>query len=209
MPRVNLGVLASGRGSNLQSIMDAIEAGRLNARVALVLSDKKEAQALERARQTGLPAIHLSPKDYSDREAYDGAVLKVLQEHYVDLVILAGYMRIVTPILIGPYRNRLMNIHPSLLPSFPGLHAQRQALEHGVKITGATVHFVDEQVDHGPIIVQAAVPVRDDDTEETLSARILEQEHRIYPLAIQWFSEGRLKVIGRRVIIEGKEMESK
>lgn len=123
----------------------------------------------------------------------------------MDLVVLAGYMRIITSALIAPYRNRVMNIHPSLLPSFPGLHSQRQALEHGVKVTGATVHFVDEQVDHGPIIIQAAVPVLDTDTEETLSSRILEQEHRIYPLAIQWFAEGRLKIIGRRVMVEGVE----
>jgi phosphoribosylglycinamide formyltransferase-1 len=149
--------------------------------------------------------VHLSPTDYSTRESYDSAVVKILQEYAVDLVVLAGYMRIITSALITPYRNRVMNIHPSLLPSFPGLHSQRQALEHGTKVTGATVHFVDEQVDHGPIIVQAAVPVLDTDTEETLSARILEQEHQIYPLAIQWFAEGRLKMMGRRVIVEGVE----
>ncbi len=205
MPKINLGVLVSGRGSNLQSIMDAAKAGKLNAKIAVVVSDKKEAQALERARQWGMTSVHLSPKDYSTRESYDNAVVKILQEYAVDLVVLAGYMRIITSALIAPYRNRVMNVHPSLLPSFPGLHSQRQALEHGVKMTGATVHFVDEQVDHGPIIVQAAVPVLDIDTEETLSARILEQEHRIYPLAIQWFAEGRLKIMGRRVIIEGVE----
>ena len=203
MPKINLGVLASGRGSNLQAIIDAIESGRLDARIAVVVSDRKEAQALERARQHGVAHFHLSPKDYSNREDYDGAIAKILQEYAVDLVIMAGYMRIITPILINPYRNRVINIHPSLLPSFPGLHAQRQALEHGVKVTGATVHFVDEQVDHGPIIIQAAVPVLEGDTEETLSARIVEQEHRIYPQVIQWFAEGRLKVTGRRVIIEG------
>lgn len=202
MPEINLGILASGRGSNLQSIMDAVKAGKLNARVAVVVSDRKEAQALERAKQWGVTSVHLSPKDYSTRELYDSAVVKILQEYAVDLVVLAGYMRIITSALIAPYRNRVVNIHPSLLPSFPGLHSQRQALEHGVKMTGATVHFVDEQVDHGPIIVQAAVPVLDTDTEETLSARILEQEHQIYPLAIQWFAEGRLKIMGRRVIIK-------
>ena len=203
MPKVNLGVLASGRGSNLQAIIDAIVAGRLDARIVVVVSDRKDAQALERASQNDIPHIHLSPKDYSGREAYDAAIVKIFQESAVDLVILAGYMRIITPVLINPYRNRVINIHPSLLPSFPGLHAQRQALEHGIKVTGATVHFVEEQVDHGPIIIQAAVPVLEGDTEETLSARILEQEHRIYPQAIQWFAEGRLKVTGRRVIIEG------
>ncbi len=206
MPKITLGVLVSGRGSNLQAIMDAVKAGKLNAKIAVVVSDKKEAQALERARQWGMTSVHLSPKDYSTRESYDSAVVKILQEYAVDLVVLAGYMRIITSALIAPYRNRVMNVHPSLLPSFPGLHSQRQALEHGVKMTGATVHFVDEQVDHGPIIVQAAVPVLDTDTEETLSARILEQEHRIYPLAIQWFAEGRLKIMGRRVIIEGVEV---
>jgi phosphoribosylglycinamide formyltransferase-1 len=205
MPKINLGVLASGRGSNLQAIMDAVKAGKLNVKIAVVVSDKKEAQALERARQWGMSAVHLSPKDYSTRESYDSAVVKILQEYAVDLVVLAGYMRIITSALIAPYRNRVMNVHPSLLPSFPGLHSQRQALEHGVKVTGATVHFVDEQVDHGPIILQAAVPVLDTDTEETLSARILEQEHQIYPLAIQWFAEGRLKMMGRRVMIDGVE----
>jgi phosphoribosylglycinamide formyltransferase-1 len=205
MPKINLGVLASGRGSNLQSIMDAVEAGNLNARIGVVVSDKKDSQALERASQRGIKSVHLSPKDYSGRELYDGAVVKILQENAVDLVVLAGYMRIITSALIAPYRNRVINVHPSLLPSFPGLHSQRQALVHGVKVTGATGHFVDEQVDHGPIIIQTAVPVLDTDTEETLSARILEQEHRIYPLAIQWFAEGRLKIIGRRVMVEGVE----
>jgi phosphoribosylglycinamide formyltransferase-1 len=202
MPKINVGVLASGRGSNLQAIVDATKARKLDAKVVVVLSDKKEAEALERARRHNIPAIYLSSKDYSSRELYDQAVVKSLQEYAVDLVVLAGYMRIITSVLINPYRNRVMNVHPSLLPAFPGLHAQRQALEHGVKVTGATVHFVEEQVDHGPIILQAAVSIQPTDTEETLSARILEQEHRIYPLAIQWFSEGRLKIIGRRVMIE-------
>jgi phosphoribosylglycinamide formyltransferase-1 len=205
MPKINLGVLASGRGSNLQSIVDAVETGNLNARIGVVVSDKKDAQALERASQHGIKSVHLSPKDSSNRELYDSAVVKILQENAVDLVVLAGYMRIITSALIAPYRNRVINVHPSLLPSFPGLHSQRQALVHGVKVTGATVHFVDEQVDHGPIIIQAAVPVLDTDTEETLSSRILEQEHRIYPLAIQWFAEGRLKIMGRRVMVEGVE----
>jgi len=203
MPKINVGVLASGRGSNLQAILDASATRRLDARVVVVISDKQEAQALERARQHNILAVYLSPKDYFSRESYDQAIVKMLQEYAVDLVVLAGYMRIISPALIGPFRNCVINIHPSLLPAFPGLHAQRQALDHGVKVSGATVHFVDEQVDHGPIIVQATVPVLDTDTEETLSARILEQEHRIYPLAIQWFAEGRLKIIGRRVMIEG------
>lgn len=206
MPKIRLGVLASGRGSNLQAILDAANSRKLDARVVVVISDRQQAQALERARQHGIPAVHLPYEGYPSRESYDREIVKILQEYAVDLVILAGYMRIMTSALIGPYRNRVMNIHPSLLPAFPGLHAQRQALEYGAKITGATVHFVDEQVDHGPIIVQAAVPVLDTDTEETLSARILEEEHRIYPLAVQWFAEGRLKIVGRHVIVEGGEM---
>ena len=202
MPKINIGILASGRGSNLQAILDATKARKLDTKVVVVISDKKEAEALDRAKQHHIPAIHLSSKDYSSRELYDQAVVKSLQEYAVDLVVLAGYMRIITSALISPYRNRVMNIHPSLLPAFPGLHAQHQALEYGAKVTGVTVHFVDEQVDHGPIILQAAILVQATDTEETLTARILEQEHQIYPLAIQWFAEGRLKIIGRRVMIE-------
>lgn len=199
MPRIRVSVLASGRGSNLQAIMDAVRGGKLDARLACVFSDKKDAPALERARSGGADAVHLSAKDYPDREAYDVAIVKVLREYQTDLVALAGFMRIITPVLIASFKDRIMNIHPSLLPAFPGLHAQRQALAYGVKTSGATVHFVDQEVDHGPIIIQAAVPVMEGDTEETLSARILEQEHRIYPQAIQWFAEGRLKVEGRRV----------
>jgi len=194
-------VLASGRGSNLQAIIDAIEAGRLDALLAVVISDRPEAQALERARKHGAEALFLDPKLHQGREAFDRAVLAVLQEHRVELVCLAGFMRILTPIFVQTFKGRIMNIHPALLPAFPGLHAQRQALERGVKVAGATVHFVDEGVDTGPIILQAAVPVLEDDTEETLSARILAEEHRIYTRAIQLFAEGRLSIIGRRVVI--------
>lgn len=202
---LRVGVLASGRGSNLQAILDAIEAGRLAARVVVVVSDRPDAQALDRARRHGVKAVFLDPKQYPDREAFDRAVLAVLEEHRVELVCLAGFMRLLTPAFVAAYRGRIMNIHPALLPSFPGLHAQRQALAHGVKVSGATVHFVDEGVDTGPIILQAAVPVRDDDTEETLAARILAEEHRIYPRAIQLFAEGRLEIQGRRVLVrEGR-----
>jgi phosphoribosylglycinamide formyltransferase-1 len=198
---IRLGVLASGRGSNLQAIIDAIEAGKLAARLAVVISDKPEAQALDRAQRHGAKAVFVDPKAYPGREAFDRAVLGVLEEHRVELVCLAGFMRILSPVLVRAFRGRIMNIHPALLPSFPGLHAQRQALEHGVKVAGATVHFVDEGVDTGPIILQVSVPVRDDDTEESLSARILAEEHKIYPLAIRLFAEGRLSLVGRRVVI--------
>jgi phosphoribosylglycinamide formyltransferase-1 len=205
--KVRVGVLASGRGSNLQAIIDAIEARKLDAQIVLVLSNKKDAVALERARKHGLTDVFLDPKPFAgqpdSREAYDRAVLDVLRKHDVELVLLAGYMKIVTPVLVKAYENRMMNIHPALLPSFPGLDAQKQALEHGVKISGCTVHFVTEGVDEGPIIVQAAVPVQEGDTPETLAARILVEEHKIYPKAVQLYAEGRLKVDGRRVVISG------
>ncbi len=201
MSNLRLGVLASGRGSNLQAIIDAIDQRRLNAVLAVVISNKADAPALERARRCGTPAIFLDPKATSGREAYDGAILECLRKHDVELVVLAGYMKIVTPILLDAYSNRMMNIHPSLLPSFPGLAAQRQALEWGVKMAGCTVHFVTEGVDAGPIIRQATVPVYEDDTEESLSARILLEEHRLYPEAIQLYAENRLLVEGRRVRI--------
>lgn len=200
-PPLRIAVLASGRGSNLQAIIDAIEAGRLNAMLAVVVSDRADAQALERARKHGTEAVFVDPKKYPDREAFDRAVLGVLAEHLVELVCLAGFMRVLTPSFVAAYSGRIMNIHPALLPAFPGLHAQRQTLAYGAKVSGATVHFVDEGVDTGPIILQAAVPVRENDTEETLAARILEQEHRIYPEAIQLFAEGRLTLDGRRVVI--------
>lgn len=209
--KLRIGVLASGRGSNLQAIMDAIEAGRLEATIAVVLSNKREAAALERARVQRCPAIYLDPKPYASssgdkdeaRRAYDRAVLDVLHKHDVELVVLAGYMRIVTSVLIEAYPNRIMNIHPSLLPAFPGLDVQQKALDWGCKLAGCTVHFVTEGVDEGPIIIQAAVPILNGDTAETLAARILEQEHKIYPRAIQLYSEGRLRVDGRRVCVSG------
>jgi len=212
--QLRIGVLASGRGSNLQAIIEAVEKGTLTATIALVLCNKADAQALDRARQHGAAEIFLDPKPFATkssdptekqaaREAYDRAILAVLKKHDVHLVILAGYMRIVTQVLIGAYPNRIMNIHPSLLPAFPGLDVQQKALDWGVKVAGCTVHFVTEGVDEGPIIIQAAVPVLESDTAETLSARILAEEHRIYPRAIQLYAEGRLKVEGRRVHILG------
>ena len=203
MKTIALGVLASGRGSNLQAILDASQAGSLPATVRIVVSDVADAHALERARRHGVEARHVDPKAFPTREAFDRAVMAILGEARVDLVCLAGFMRLLTPAFVAAYRHRIMNIHPALLPAFPGLHVQGKAVDHGVKFAGCTVHFVDEGVDTGPIIIQAAVPVYDDDTAETLSARILRQEHRIYPRAIQLFAEGRLEVQGRRVICRG------
>ncbi len=201
--KIRVGVLASGRGSNLQAIIDAIEAGKLDARIVVVLSNKKDAAALERARKHGLTDVFLDPKPFAgqpdSREAYDRAVLDVLRKHDVELVLLAGYMKIVTSVLVKAYESRMMNIHPSLLPAFPGLDVQKKALEHGVKLSGCTVHFVTEGVDEGPIIIQAAVPIQEGDTPDTLAARILVEEHKIYPKAVQLYAEGRLKVDGRVV----------
>ena len=202
---VRLAVLLSGRGSNLQAIIEAIEGGALSAEIAVVVSNKQEAAGLERARKHGAPVVWLDPKPFAgrpdSREAYDRAMLDVLRKYEVDLVLLAGYMKIVTAVLVAAYENRMMNIHPSLLPSFPGLDVQKKAIEHGCKIAGCTVHFVTEGVDEGPIIVQAAVPIVEGDTPDALAARILEQEHRIYPHAIQLYAEGRLRVEGRRVMV--------
>jgi len=205
--KVRIGVLASGRGSNLQAIIDAIEVGKLDAKIVLVLSNKQDAVALERARKHGFTDIFLDPKPLAgqpdSREAYDRAVLDALRKHDVELVLLAGYMKIVTSVLVKAYENRMMNIHPSLLPSFPGLDVQKKALEHGVKLSGCTVHFVTEGVDEGPIIIQAAVPILEGDTPETLAARILVEEHKIYPKAVQLYAEGRLNVSGRVVHVRG------
>jgi phosphoribosylglycinamide formyltransferase-1 len=203
---VRIGVLASGRGSNLQAIIDACKSGYIPGEVVCVISDKKDAFALERARREGIPAIFLDPSDYPSREDYDKALAQTLKEHNVDLVCLAGFMRILTPPFIEQFRNRIMNIHPALIPSFCGkgmygLKVHQAVLDFGVKVTGCTVHFVTEEVDLGPIIVQIPVMVREDDTPETLSERVLKREHRAYPLAIKLFAEGRLKIEGRRVRI--------
>jgi phosphoribosylglycinamide formyltransferase-1 len=199
--RLALGVLASGRGSNLQAILDATLARDYPARVAVVLSDRAGATALDRARAAGVKAVHVDPQAHGDRPTFDRAVSSVLAEHGVELVCLAGYMRLLGAEFVAGWRGRILNVHPALLPAFPGLDAQRRALEHGVKLAGATVHFVDEGTDTGPIVLQTAVPVRDDDTEETLSARILAEEHRLYPEAIRLYADGRLSVRGRRVLV--------
>ena len=208
---LRVAVLASGRGSNLQAVIDAIDAGTLQAKIVAVISNKQEAPALERARQHGLPGLFVDPKPYAgrpdSREAYDRELLDVLRRHDVELVLLAGYMKIVTTVLVEAFADRMMNIHPSLLPSFPGLDVQKKAIEWGCKLAGCTVHFVTEGVDEGPIILQAAVPILDEDTPNTLAARILEQEHKIYPRAVQLFAEGRLRIEGSRVFIEAGKPE--
>ncbi len=204
MKKLKLGVLASGRGSNLQAIMDNIQQGILSAEIAVVVSDQPDAYALERARTRSIPAVHISAKGFKGkRQEYDALLVKELLKHGVELVILAGFMRIISPTLVNAFRNRIMNIHPALLPSFPGLHVQKAAIEHGVKFSGCTVHFVDEGMDTGPIIIQAAVPVLDDDTEDSLASRILVQEHKIFSRAVQLYAEGKLQVRGRRVVVTG------
>jgi phosphoribosylglycinamide formyltransferase-1 len=195
-----LGVLISGRGSNLQSIIDAIAARRLDATLAVVISNRSDAPGLQRAREANVEAVVLKARDYADRLAYDGAIADTLNSRGVSLVCLAGFMRLVGPPLLDAFPERILNIHPSLLPSFPGLDAQRQALEHGVRVSGATVHFVNAALDAGPIILQAPVPVLDDDTVDALSARILVEEHRLYPEAIQIVLDGRWSVQGRRFV---------
>ncbi|WP_306534630.1 phosphoribosylglycinamide formyltransferase [Geobacter sp.] len=198
---LKIGVLVSGNGSNLQAIIDRIEAGALPAQIVCIISNKADVFALERAKRHGIPTQVLDHRAHAGREAYDTALVELLRSRGVGLVVLAGFMRIVTPILLGAFPHAVMNIHPALLPAFPGLHAQQQALQYGVKVSGCTVHFVDEGTDTGPIIIQAVVPVLDDDTEETLSARIQKEEHRIYPEAVSLFAAGRLAVDGRRVVI--------
>jgi phosphoribosylglycinamide formyltransferase-1 len=204
-----IAVLISGRGSNLQSIIDAIRGGSLEAEIAIVISNRADAPGLLRAREAGIEALHLNPRDYADRDSYDRAIVAILRERGVGLVCLAGFMRLVGPPLLDAFPNRVLNIHPSLLPSFPGLDAQRQALEHGVRITGATVHLVNSDLDAGPIVLQAAVPAFHDDTVDTLAARILVEEHRLYPEAIaivlqdEWRLDGRRFMPGARKRTQG------
>jgi phosphoribosylglycinamide formyltransferase-1 len=200
--QVPIGVLISGGGTNLQSIIDAVEAKKLDAKIELVLSNKPDAYGLVRACNHGLPVEVLEHRDFSSREAYDQAVVDRLRARGVELVALAGFMRLLSPVFVKAYSNRIMNIHPALLPAFPGLHVQKKAVEHGVRFSGCTVHFVNEECDEGPIIIQAVVPVYPDDTAETLAARILTQEHRIYPRAIQLYAEGRLHIVGRKVLVD-------
>jgi phosphoribosylglycinamide formyltransferase-1 len=197
-----IGVLISGRGSNLQAFIDAARRGELGGgQIGVVFSNVEDAPGLERARRAGIPVAFRDHRGRT-REAFDAEVASILRAHGVELVCLAGYMRLLSPSFVGAFPGRILNVHPALLPAFAGLHAQRQALEHGVKLSGATVHLVDEQLDAGPILAQEAVPVLASDSEETLSARILEAEHRIYPRAVRAMLEGRLSVTGRRVLVE-------
>ncbi len=199
---LKLGVLISGSGSNLQSIIDNIEKGSLKAIIKIVISNNPDAFGITRAKKHGIPFVVLKNRDFKSKEEFDSELIKVLKENNVDLVVLAGFMRIISPAFLKAFPQRVMNIHPALLPSFPGLHGQKQAFDYGVKFSGCTVHFVDEGVDTGPIIIQSVVPVLEDDTEETLAARILKEEHRIYPQAIQLFADGKIEIQGRKVRIK-------
>jgi phosphoribosylglycinamide formyltransferase 1 len=202
-PKIKLGILVSGGGSNLQSIIDHIENGQLNAEIRIVISNNADAFAVKRCAAHHIPIAVLNHADYNAREAFDIAMIDILNTHDVDLVVMAGFMRILSQQFLRTFPMRIMNIHPALLPSFPGLHVQRKAVEYGVKFSGCTVHFADEGVDTGPIIIQAVVPVLPEDTEDTLAARILREEHKVYPQAIQWYAEGRLEIAGRTVSIKG------
>ncbi len=199
---LRIGVQASGGGTNLQAIIDRCQDGSLAAEIAVVITNNPGAGALDRARKSGIKTLCINHRDFSQREDFDNAVVNALQERKVDLVVLAGFMRIITQTFIDAFPERIINIHPALLPAFPGLHVQQQAIDYGARFSGCTVHFIDGGVDTGPIIMQAVVPILPDDTADTLAARILEQEHQAYPRAIQLIAEGRLRVDGRLVIIE-------
>jgi len=199
---INIGVLVSGNGTNLLAIIEAIKTGRIDGVINIVISDKSDAYALKRARFYNIKTNFINPEGFDNREEYDREIVSILKEKEVDLVVLAGYMKILTPYFINAYKNKIMNTHPALLPSFPGLHVQKKAIDYGVKLSGCTVHFVDEGLDSGPIILQKAVKVKEDDTEETLTKRILKEEHKLYFHAIQLFAQGRLTINGRKVLIE-------
>jgi phosphoribosylglycinamide formyltransferase-1 len=198
---VRLAVLVSGNGTNLQAVIDRIEACEINARIVCVVSNRQDAFALKRAEQHGIPAVIHELGAYASRREYDGALVEILLDHGVQLILLAGFMRILTDVMVDAYPHAILNIHPALLPAFPGLHAQQQALEYGVRFTGCTVHFVDRGTDTGPIILQSVVPIHEDDTEETLAVRIRQEEHRIYPEAVRLFCAGKISMNGRRVRI--------
>jgi phosphoribosylglycinamide formyltransferase-1 len=199
---MDLAVLASGYGSNLQAIINAVQNGEIDGRVAVVISDRKNAYALQRARDRGIEALFVDPREHEGRDAYDKAIVEILHNRKISLVILAGFMRLLTAYFVQEFKGRIMNIHPSLLPAFPGLDGVKQALAYGVKVSGCTVHFVDEGLDTGPIILQEAVPVYDHDTEDSMHARIHQVEHRLYPRAIQLFIEGKLRLEGRRCLTD-------
>ncbi len=199
---MNIVVLISGRGSNLEAIIKAIEKEKINAKISLVLSNKKEAKGLEIAKKHGIKAKFIDPNFFSSREGYDIYITEFIKQHNPDLVVLAGYMRILSDKFIESFEGKLINIHPSLIPAFQGLKAQKQALEYGAKFTGCTVHFVTKELDNGPIIIQAVVPIEPDDDEESLSNKILKYEHRIYPQAIKWIVDNRVEINGRNVLVK-------
>jgi phosphoribosylglycinamide formyltransferase-1 len=200
---LKIGIMASGRGSNFQSIIDSVESGYIpNAKIALLIVDKADAYAIERAKKHGIDYVYLNPKDFPDKDAFFVRIAELFRESGAGLIALAGFMRIVRKPLLDAFPMKVLNIHPAILPSFPGLHGQEQAADYGVRISGCTVHFVDEGMDTGPVIIQAAVPVRPDDTGDSLSERILKYEHKIYPEAIRLFAEGKLEVSGRKVLIK-------
>lgn len=199
--RGRVAVLLSGRGSNFRALLAAVREGRIDADISLVLSNKADAAGLASAREAGLETLFLDPKLFPTKEDYDSEVVRELEARDIDLVCLAGYMKILTPVFCRAFKNRILNIHPALLPAFPGLHVQQKAIDWGVRYSGCTVHFVAEEVDMGPIVLQAVVPVLQDDTEETLAARILLEEHRIYPESVRLFFQGRIEIRGRRVFI--------
>jgi phosphoribosylglycinamide formyltransferase 1 len=199
---LKLGVLISGSGSNLQSIIDNIEKGTLKATIKIVISNKSDAFGVTRAKKHGLPVAVLKHEDFTSREDFDTELIRILKNNEIDLVVLAGFMRILSPAFLRAFPHKVINIHPALLPSFPGTHGPKDAFEYGVKFSGCTVHFVDEGVDTGPIIIQSVVPVFQDDTRDTLAARILKEEHRIYPQAIHFFAEDKIVITGRRVQIK-------
>jgi len=201
--KLKLGVLVSGGGSNLQAIIDNIEAGRLDAQISIVISNNADAFSLQRCRNHNVPAIVVDHRVYTSRNDFDRHLIDILRSYDVELVVMAGFMRILTKSFLAAFPMRIMNIHPALLPAFPGLHVQKQALDYGVRFSGCTVHFADGGVDTGPIIIQAVVPVFDEDNEERLAARILQEEHKIYSRAIQWYAENRLEVQGRKVLLKG------
>lgn len=205
MKKLRLGILASGGGTNLQSIIDQCQQNKIDAEIKLVFSNNPEAGALARAAKAQLPHLCINHRDYPDRQSFDRAVVAALQQAGVELVVLAGFMRIISPVFLDAFPGRVINIHPSLLPAFPGLNVQQKAIDYGARFSGCTVHFVDGGVDTGPIIIQAVVPVLTDDTAESLAARILEQEHRVYPRAIQLIAEDRVRTAGRNVRITGVE----
>ena len=199
---INIGVLVSGSGTNLLAIIEAVNTGKIDGLIRIVISDKYDAFALRRARFYNIKTNSINPEGFDSREGYDKEIVSILKEKEIELVVLAGYMKRLSPYFINAYKNKIMNIHPALLPSFPGLHVQKKAIDYGVKVSGCTVHFVDEGLDSGPIILQKAVKVKEDDTEETLTKRILKEEHKLYFHAIQLFAQGRLTINGRKVLIE-------